>query len=245
MKQYFTLLFTKKIIRLLLLTLSLLVAMPIIDAPNAEAQTKRTGNFFTRKFKRKNKFHRKAKNSTAFQRKPYKCSEVGKQKVRQLRVSKKQLERWEEERLVKAEREKRNKANQVQTQDLVLSASSKNSIEVVATSPKSEKETTTVEEKKEKEPVGWYSSEKPETPTISPVLLSQNGKITDRKSKKELETAAKYSKLGYDIVLESNDDQHMQIIKNYLISIGAESESIKTNLSETANTNEVSIKIEK
>ena len=139
MKQIFTYTFyAKKVLRPLLLLLILLVAMPVIETQQAEAQTTKTGNFFTRRFKRKNKFQRKAKNSTAFKRKPFKCSEVGKQKIEQIKVSKKQLRRWEEERLVKAEQERLKEQRQAKVknnktnEDVVMSASSKNDMEEIS-----------------------------------------------------------------------------------------------------------------
>lgn len=244
MKQYFTLLFTKRIIRLLLLTLALLVVMPAMDMPQAEAQTKRTGNFFTRKFKRKNKFHRKSKNSTAFQRKPYKCSEVGKQKVRQLKVSKKQLQRWEEERLVRAEQEKLK--GKLKTKDkkeeVTLTASSENDISQVA---KKEIVSETVEKKETATPKSWYSSESPDAPKISPLLFQQGNIIELQKNKEELETVAKYSRLGYSVTLESNNEQQLQKAKEYLISIGTEKENIKISSAVSDKENQVEIKIEK
>ncbi len=90
MKQFFTYTFyAKKAVRFLLLLLILLVAMPVIEVPQVEAQTTKKGNFFTRRFKRKAKFRRKSKNSTAFQRKPFSCGDIGKTKIDQVKVSKK------------------------------------------------------------------------------------------------------------------------------------------------------------
>ncbi|WP_338814665.1 hypothetical protein V9L05_05325 [Bernardetia sp. Wsw4-3y2] len=260
MKQFFTYTFyAKKIFRFLLFLLILLVAMPIIETPKVEAQTTKTGNFFTRRFKRKNKFRRKSKNSTAFQRKPFSCDDIGKTKVEQIKVSKKQLRRWEEERLVKAEQQKlkeqRQAKNNTKTQEenMVLSASSKNNIEEIATQKSNtlKKETETKKEKTEEEKkesietVGWYSSEKPDVPKISPIRINQKNEVIGQKNKEELEIAAKYSRLGYTITLESNNQKQLEIVKQYLLSISAEEETIKIKPSETANQNEVNIKIEK
>jgi hypothetical protein len=264
MKQIFTYTFyARKTVRFLLLLLVLLVAMPVIETQQAEAQTTKTGNFFTRKFKRKNKFQRKSKNSTAFKRKPFKCSEVGVQKVEQVKVSKKQLRRWEEERLVKAEQEKlreqrlaKAKNNKV-NENIVVSASTKNDMEEIAsrtshstkkdTEAKTETKTENSEANEEEniERVGWYSSEKPDAPKISPIVINQKNEITSNKNKQELEIAAKHSRLGYSIVLESNDEKQLQAVKKYLISIGAEEESIKIKSSENEKESEVAIQIEK
>ncbi|WP_375562400.1 hypothetical protein ACE193_07580 [Bernardetia sp. OM2101] len=258
MKQIFTYTFyAKKTFRFLLLLLVLLVALPSVDTQQVEAQTTKTGNFFTRRFKRKNKFKRKSKNSTAFQRKPFKCSEVGKPKVEQIKVSKKQLRRWEEERLVKAEQEKLKEQRQAKAQknkteeNIVMSASSKNDLEEIANqkNERAEKDTrleienNDVKEDVSTERAGWYSSEKPEAPKVSPIIVNQKNEITSKKNKQELEIAAKHSRLGYTIVLESNNEKQLQTVKNYLISIGATAETIKVNTSE--NQNEVSLKIEK
>lgn len=262
MKQFFTYTFyAKKIFRFLLFLLILLVAMPIIETPKVEAQTTKTGNFFTRRFKRKNKFRRKSKNSTAFQRKPFSCDDIGKTKVEQIKVSKKQLRRWEEERLVKAEQQKlkeqRQAKNNTKTQEenMVLSASSKNNIEEIATQKnntikketetKKEKTKTEEEQKESIETAGWYSSEKPDVPKISPIKINQKNEVIGQKNKEELEIAAKYSRLGYIITLESNSEKQLEIVKQYLLSISAEEETIKIKPSETANHNEVNIKIEK
>ncbi|WP_338769012.1 hypothetical protein WAF17_08995 [Bernardetia sp. ABR2-2B] len=254
MKQFFTYTFyAKKIVRFLLFFLVLLVAMPIIETPKVEAQTTKTGNFFTRRFKRKNKFRRKSKNSTAFQRKPFSCDEIGKTKVKQIKVSKKQLRRWEEERMVKAEqqrlKEERQAKNNAKTQeeDVVLSASSKNDIEEIANSKSNTEKTETKVEKEEDktEVVGWYSSEKPTTPRISPIKIGQKNEIAIQKNKEELEIAAKYSRLGHTIFLESTSEKQLEVVKNYLLSIGAEEEAIKTKKSQRANGDEVNIKIEK
>lgn len=261
MKQIFTYTFyAKKTFRFVLLLLILLVALPVIEVPQAEAQTTKTGNFFTRRFKRKNKFQRKSKNSTTFQRKPFKCSEVGKPKVEQIKVSKKQLRRWEEERLVKAEQEKLREQRQAKAknnkteENILISASSKNDLEEIANQTnnktKNEIEVKTenrqeieIKEEENTERAGWYSSEKPDAPKISPIIINQKNEITSNKNKEELEIAAKHSRLGYRIVLESNNEKQLQTVKNYLISIGTEEEAIKIITSQ--NQNQVSIKIEK
>ena len=275
MKQFFTYTFyAKKTVRFLLLLLILLVAIPVLEIQQAEAQTTKTGNFFTRRFKRKNKFQKKSKNSTVFQRKPFKCSEVGKPKVEQVKVSKKQLRRWEEERLVKAEQERFKEERQARNEkssseggrnkneDVVLSASSKNDIEQIAKSGedetvnkirnkienkneedlKIEKDSKTKEE--ETEQAGWYSSEKPDAPKISPIL-DQKNEITNHKNKEELEIAAKYARLGYTIVLESSNEKQLQTVKKYLLSIGTEENAMKIKSSEINHNNEVVIRIEK
>ncbi|WP_291721493.1 hypothetical protein [Bernardetia sp.] len=247
MKHYFTLLFTKKIIRFLTLLLILLVAMPAIDVPQAEAQTKKTGNFFTRRFKRKNKFQRKSKSSTAFQRKPFKCSEVGKQKVKQLKVSKKQLRRWEEERLVKAEQERLREQRQARVtekkEEVVLTASTDNDISQVA--KKEHEKVKKTEQKEESTPKGWYSSETPDAPKVPPFLFNQKNEIENQRSREEVETVAKYSRLGYLIVLKSSNEKQLQKAKEYLISLGAEKENIKLDSSVSDKENQVEIKIEK
>lgn len=260
MKQFFTYTFyAKKTVRFLLLVLVLLVALPVIDTQQAEAQTTKTGNFFTRRFTRKHKFQKKSKNSTAFQRKPFKCSEVGKPKVEQIKVSKKQLRRWEEERLVKAEQEEARKQRHAKAknntvnkeEDMVLSASTENDIEEMASQKNNtiKKDTEIkkeeVKEEENTERVGWYSSEKPDAPKISPIVVNQKNEITSQKNKQELEIAAKHSRLGYNIILESNNEKQLQAVKKYLISIGTEEETIKIKSSENQTKNEIAIKIEK
>lgn len=269
MKQFFTYTFyTKKTARFLFLFLVFLMAMPIIEIPQAEAQTTKTGNFFTRRFTRKSTFKRKSKKSTAFQRKPFKCEDVGKTKVEQVKVSKKQLRRWEEERLVKAEQEEAKQQRLAKTttkkdENTTISASSKNDMKEIAsqknnttTKKKEEKkeepklvetkteETKTIQEEKT-EPVNWYSSEKPSAPKISPIIINQKNEITNQKNKQELEIAAKHARLGYSIVLESNNEKQVQAVKKYLISIGTEEESIKIKSSENETENEIAIQIEK
>ncbi len=268
MKQFFTLISTKNSFRFILLLLIFLVALPIIETQQAEAQTQKTGNFFTRRFTRTHKFNRKAKNSTAFQRKPFSCEDIGKTKVEQVKVSKKQLRRWEEERLVKAEQEKAKEQRLAKTEknkpqnreeDIIISVSSENDMEEIASKKNntsisknttSKKNIEVKEEKivvKEEESVerrGWYSSEKADAPKISPIVINQKNEITSQKNKQELEIAAKHARLGYTIVLESNNEKQLQTVKNYLISIGTEEETIKLNASST-NQNEVNIKIEK
>ncbi len=258
MKQIFThTFFPKKAIRFLLMLLILLVAMPIIQTKKAEAQTTKTGNFFTKRFKRKNRFKRKSKNSTAFQRKPFKCSEVGKTKVEQIKVSKKQLRRWEEERLVKAEQEKmkqRQTKNYDTKQSVILSASSKNDIQEISSQTKMniiqeniEIEPSKAQKKEDKntEKGGWYSSQKHNLPKIAPILINKKNQIATQKNKQELEIAAKHARLGYTIILESNNENQLQIIKKHLISIGTEEKSIKIKSSQNENQNEVNLKIEK
>lgn len=273
MKQFFTILSTnnKKSFRFILLLLILLVALPVLETPQAEAQTTKTGNFFTRRFTRTHKFNRKAKNSTAFQRKPFSCEDIGKTKVEQVKVSKKQLRRWEEERLVKAEQEKAKEQRVAKTEnnkaenkeeEIIISASSENDMEEIAskknnisltknTTKKSveknsevKEEKNVVKEEENTERRGWYSSEKADAPKISPIVINQKNEITNQKNKQELEIAAKHSRLGYTIVLESNNEKQLETVKNYLISIGTQEETIKLNASST-NQNEVNIKIEK
>lgn len=259
MKKIFTYTFyAKKNFRFLLLLLVLLVALPSIDTQEAEAQTTKTGNFFTRRFKRKSNFKRKGKNSTAFQRKPFKCEDVGKTKIEQVKVSRKQLRRWEDERQVKAEQEKmraqrqaKAKSNKIE-ENVVISASSKNDMEEIAsrksnvTKQDTEVKIEKIEVKEENtERVGWYSSEKPDAPKVSPIAINQKNEITSQKNKEELEIAAKHAKLGYTIVLQSNNEKQLQTIKNYLISIGTEENSIEIKSSEIRTQNEVIVKIEK
>lgn len=256
MKQFFTYTFyAKKTFRFLLLLLILLVAIPIIEAPQAEAQTTKTGNFFTKRFKRKNKFKRKSQKSTAFKRKPFSCEDIGKTKVAQIKVSKKQLRRWEEERQVKVEQEKLKEQRQAknnvkkQEENIVLSASAKNNIEEVANQKKEletkKAENTELKKEETTEQLGWYSSEKPELPQVSPIIVNQKNEITSQKNRQELEIAAKHARLGYKIVLESNNEKQLETVKNYLMSIGTENESIEIKSSETTNQNEVSVTIEK
>lgn len=261
MKQFFTYTFyAKKTFRFLLLLLILLVAIPIIEAPQAEAQTTKTGNFFTKRFKRKNKFKRKSQKSTAFKRKPFSCEDIGKTKVAQIKVSKKQLRRWEEERNVKVEQEKLKEQRQAknnikdQEENILFSASAKNNIEEVANQKKDletkkietkKVESTEVKKEETTEQLGWYSSEKPELPQVSPIIVNQKNEITSQKNRQELEIAAKHARLGYKIVLESNNEKQLETVKNYLMSIGTENESIEIKSSETINQNEVSITIEK
>ncbi|AFM03546.1 hypothetical protein Fleli_1108 [Bernardetia litoralis DSM 6794] len=253
MKQFFTYTFyAKKTFRCLLLLLILLVALPIIEVPQAEAQTNKTGNFFTRRFTRKNKFQKKSKNKTAFKRKPFKCSEVGKQKIEQIKVSRKQLRRWEEERLVKAEQEKAKEQRQAKNntintdENILLSASSENDMEEIVSQKnntiKKDTEITITKEEENTERAGWYSSKKPDAPKISPIKVSQKNEILN---KAELEIAAKHARLGYTIVLEANNKKQLQTVKNYLISIGTQNEAIKINTSEIINQDEIIIKIEK
>jgi hypothetical protein len=260
MKQFFTHTFyTKKALRFVLLLLILLVALPSIDTHQAEAQTTKTGNFFTRRFKRTHKFNRKSKNSTAFQRKPFSCEDIGKTKVEQVKVSKKQLRRWEEERLVKVEQERLREQRQAQAknnkveENMVMSASSKDNMEEIASQKNNtvKKDTeikakeTQIKEEENPEKVGWYDSEKPDAPKISPIAINSKNEITSQKSKQELEIVAKYARLGYTIILESNNEKQLQTIKNYLISIGTEEDSIKIKSFATINQKEVSLKIEK
>ncbi len=259
MKQLFTYTYyIRKAFRFLLLVLVLLIALPAIETTQVEAQTTKKGNFFTKRFKRKNKFNRKSKNKTAFQRKPFSCGDIGKQKVEQIKVSKKQLRRWEEERLVGMEQERLKEERQAKTQNsksstieekVIFSASSENNLEEVAIKKNSfiEKKTSNKTEKQKeenKEEKGWYSSEKADAPKISPILINQKNEITQR-SKKELEIAAKYSRLGYFIVLESKYEKQSEKIREYLISIGTDNETIRIQSSEQLNQNEVIIKIEK
>lgn len=259
MKQFFTLIFSiKKSFRFLILLLILLVALPIIETTQAEAQTSKTGNFFTRRFKRTHKFNRKSKNSTAFQRKPFSCEDIGKIKVEQAKVSKKQLRHWEEERLVQAQQEELKEQRQAKaqtkstnTENIAISASSKNDMEEFATKKsitKLETAPTTlpiaqkIEDQKER---GWYSSAEADAPKISPILFNSKNEIISQNNKQELEIAAKHARLGYSIILQSANQKQVEAVKNYLISIGTEKEAIKVNSSSTENQNEVSIKIEK
>ncbi len=258
MKQIFTYTFyARKTVRFLLLLSVLLVAMPVIETQQAEAQTTKTGNFFTKKFKRKNKFQKKSKNSTAFQRKPFSCEDIGKTKVEQVKVSKKQLRRWEEERLVKAEQEEARQQRQAKNnitntkENIVLSASTKNDIEEMASQKNNmiKKDTEikkeVIKEEENTERADWYSSEKPDTPKISPIVINQKNEITSQKNKQELEIVAKHSRLGYTIILESNNEKQIQVVKKYLLSIGTEEETIKIKSSENQQENEVAIQIEK
>jgi len=278
MKQFFTYPFyIKKSFRFILLLLIILVGFPVIETPQAEAQTNNTGNFLTKRFKRTHKFKRKSKNSTAFQRKPFSCEDIGKTKVEQLKTSKKQILRWEEERLVKAEQDKIKEQRQANTQnkstdteEIVILASSEtdmdemskqkkktvttlkkdiptnkeNKIVIKAEKKVVEKEVENVEVVENSEPAGWYTSEKPDAPKISPILINQKDEIASQKNKQDLEIVAKHSRLGYKIVLESNNEKQLQTVKNYLISIGTEEETIQIN-SSTTSQNEVNIKIEK
>lgn len=260
MKQFFTYTFyAKKTLRFLLLLLILLVVLPNIDTQQVEAQTTKTGNFFTRRFKRKSNFKRKSKTSTAFQRKPFKCEDVGKTKIEQIKVSKKQLRRWEEDRLVKAEQERLKEQRQAKgnktKENVVMSASSKNDMEEIVgrknkveTEKETKKDKTEATELKKEENIeraGWYSSEKPDAPKISPIIINQKNEIISQKNKQELEIVAKHSRLGYNIILESNNEKQIQVVKKYLISIGTEEESIKIKSSKNQKENEIAIQIEK
>jgi hypothetical protein len=134
-----------------------------------------------------------------------------------------------------------------------MSASSENDMEEIASLKNVDKkdtetkkaENTEVKEEESTEQLGWYSSEKPDAPKISPIIINQKNEIIGQKNKQELEIAAKHARLGYNIVLESNNEKQLQAVKNHLISIGTEEETIKIKSSETTNQNQVNITIEK
>ncbi len=152
-------------------------------------------------------------------------------------------------------REKKQAQVKNEQENMVFSVSSKNNIEEAAN-----QKTIFIEESVQKDNVasqeeelkkesteskGWYSSQKPDAPIISPFMISKKNEITNKKNNQELETIAKYSRLGYKIALEGNNEKQLEVVRKYLISIGTEEEFIQIKPSESTVQNEIKVTIEK